>query len=204
MAGYSLPLSGKTRVGQHVMEPPPVSVSSSPPPDLSSAKLHHKPLQPRDLTDSLPGTLAVHLQNVSLQHFVTPSTLASSAKVGPFALFEGSAGTPALLPSLQPLPHHQASFPTCNRTRRPPVAQCIPSLKSHPLHPPVSPASPAYIMFAASTSTFKRTLLTSARTLTATSIRPATQAALYRPLFTPKFFSNTAAMSKEGVHNLAS
>ncbi|KAF2451550.1 thioredoxin-like protein, partial [Karstenula rhodostoma CBS 690.94] len=59
-------------------------------------------------------------------------------------------------------------------------------------------------MFAPSTSVFTRTLLTTARARTATNIVPVTAATLYRPLFTPKFFSNTATMSKEGVHNLTS
>ncbi|KAF9739506.1 hypothetical protein PMIN06_001113 [Paraphaeosphaeria minitans] len=59
-------------------------------------------------------------------------------------------------------------------------------------------------MFTPSTSVFTRTLLTTARARTATNIVPATAATLYRPLFTPKFFSNTATMSNGGVHNLAS
>ncbi|KAI8942394.1 Thioredoxin amt13 [Plenodomus lindquistii] len=48
-----------------------------------------------------------------------------------------------------------------------------------------------------------RTLLTSARLQTA-SINPTSTSNLYRPLLTPKFFSNTAKMSdeKKGVHNL--
>lgn len=48
-----------------------------------------------------------------------------------------------------------------------------------------------------------RYLLTSARLQTA-STNPASLSTLYRPLFTPRFFSNTANMSddKKGVHNL--
>merc|ERR1712137_849536 len=47
-----------------------------------------------------------------------------------------------------------------------------------------------------------RTLLTSARLQTA--INPTSTANLYRPLFTQKFFHNTAKMSEDhkGVHNL--
>ncbi|KAF1362777.1 thioredoxin-domain-containing protein [Lizonia empirigonia] len=56
-------------------------------------------------------------------------------------------------------------------------------------------------MFAPSTSRFTRTLLTSARLQTA-SINPTSTANLYRPLFTPKFFSNTSRMADTGVHNL--
>ncbi|EOA87142.1 uncharacterized protein SETTUDRAFT_163157 [Exserohilum turcica Et28A] len=57
-------------------------------------------------------------------------------------------------------------------------------------------------MFAPSSRVY-RTLLTSARLQTA-SINPASTATLYRPLFTQRFFSNTASMSeqKQGVHNL--
>jgi len=60
-------------------------------------------------------------------------------------------------------------------------------------------------MFAPSSFRTARTLLTSARLQTA-SINPASTANLYRPLFTQKFFSNTAKMSdtKKGVHNLQS
>ena len=60
----------------------------------------------------------------------------------------------------------------------------------------------SYIMFAPSSRVY-RTLLTSARLQTA-SINPASTATLYRPLFTQRFFSNTASMSeqKQGVHNL--
>ncbi|KAF2690556.1 thioredoxin-domain-containing protein [Lentithecium fluviatile CBS 122367] len=59
-------------------------------------------------------------------------------------------------------------------------------------------------MFAAPTTALRRTLLTTARVRTATSIisSTATTANLYRPILTPTFFSNTATMSKEGVHNL--
>jgi thioredoxin 1 len=58
-------------------------------------------------------------------------------------------------------------------------------------------------MFAPSSFRATRTLLTSARLQTA-SINPTSTASLYRPLFTQKFFSNTAKMSddKKGVHNL--
>ncbi|KAH6882187.1 thioredoxin-like protein [Alternaria rosae] len=57
-------------------------------------------------------------------------------------------------------------------------------------------------MFAPSSFRATRTLLTSARLRTA--IHPTSTANLYRPLFTQKFFSNTAKMSdeKQGVHNL--
>jgi thioredoxin 1 len=57
-------------------------------------------------------------------------------------------------------------------------------------------------MFAPSSFRATRTLLTSARLQTA--IHPTSTANLYRPLFTQKFFSNTAKMSdeKKGVHNL--
>ncbi|CAA9965057.1 Thioredoxin [Pyrenophora teres f. maculata] len=58
-------------------------------------------------------------------------------------------------------------------------------------------------MFAPSSFRTARTLLTSARLQTA-SINPTSTANLYRPLFTQRFFSNTAKMSEEkkGVHNL--
>ncbi|KAF1829441.1 thioredoxin-domain-containing protein [Decorospora gaudefroyi] len=58
-------------------------------------------------------------------------------------------------------------------------------------------------MFAPSSFRATRTLLTSARLQTA-SLNPTSTANLYRPLFTPKFFHNTAKMSEEkkGVHNL--
>ncbi|EUC31311.1 hypothetical protein COCVIDRAFT_106528 [Bipolaris victoriae FI3] len=58
-------------------------------------------------------------------------------------------------------------------------------------------------MFAPSSFRVTRTLLTSVRLQTA-SINPTSTTNLYRPLFTPRFFSNTAKMSdkKEGVHNL--
>jgi thioredoxin 1 len=58
-------------------------------------------------------------------------------------------------------------------------------------------------MFAPSSFRATRTLLTSARLQTA--INPTSTANLYRPLFTQKFFHNTAKMSddKKGVHNLA-
>ncbi|KAF1950799.1 thioredoxin-domain-containing protein [Byssothecium circinans] len=66
-------------------------------------------------------------------------------------------------------------------------------------------------MFArtATSALLNRTLLTYTRTATSTATstcaRQATFTNLYRPLFTPKFFSNTAQMSdKEGVHNLTS
>ncbi|KAF2474013.1 thioredoxin-domain-containing protein [Lindgomyces ingoldianus] len=61
-------------------------------------------------------------------------------------------------------------------------------------------------------STLRRTLLTSARFRTATIETVITGSAstttslnlnLYRPLLTPRFFSNTSKMGKEGVHNLA-
>ncbi|KAH7115931.1 thioredoxin-like protein [Dendryphion nanum] len=64
-------------------------------------------------------------------------------------------------------------------------------------------------MFAAS-SAFRRTLLTashSAKTVPVfTSTASAINPNLYRPIITasPRFFSNTSKMSKEGVHNLAS
>ncbi|EUC45458.1 hypothetical protein COCMIDRAFT_95543 [Bipolaris oryzae ATCC 44560] len=60
-------------------------------------------------------------------------------------------------------------------------------------------------MFAPSSFRATRTLLTSVRLQTA-SINPTSTTNLYRPLFTPRFFSNTAKMSeqKEGVHNLSS
>ncbi|KAF2846869.1 thioredoxin-domain-containing protein [Plenodomus tracheiphilus IPT5] len=59
-------------------------------------------------------------------------------------------------------------------------------------------------MFAAPSSLrITRSLLTSARLHTA-SLHPTSTSNLYRPLFTQKFFSNTAKMSddKKGVHNL--
>ncbi|KAF2871768.1 thioredoxin-like protein [Massariosphaeria phaeospora] len=49
-------------------------------------------------------------------------------------------------------------------------------------------------------SGFRRTLLTSARLRTATNTS-TTNATLYRPLLTPKFFSITSKMG-QGVHNL--
>jgi thioredoxin 1 len=57
-------------------------------------------------------------------------------------------------------------------------------------------------MFAPSSFRATRTLLTSARLQTA--INPTSTANLYRPLFTQKFFHNTAKMSEDhkGVHNL--
>ena len=53
---------------------------------------------------------------------------------------------------------------------------------------------------------FTRTLLTTSRFRTVTSIPNPVATALYRPLFTPRFFSYTSRMSetKEGVHNLVS
>ncbi|USP78754.1 Thioredoxin [Curvularia clavata] len=59
-------------------------------------------------------------------------------------------------------------------------------------------------MFAPSSFRVARTLLTSARLQTA-PLNPTSTTNLYRPLFTPRFFSNTARMSeetKQGVHNL--
>jgi thioredoxin 1 len=56
-------------------------------------------------------------------------------------------------------------------------------------------------MFAPSASRFTRSLLTSVRLQTA-SINPTSTANLYRPLFTPNFFSSTSKMADTGVHNL--
>ncbi|OAL03829.1 thioredoxin-domain-containing protein [Phaeosphaeriaceae sp. SRC1lsM3a] len=60
-------------------------------------------------------------------------------------------------------------------------------------------------MLGPSSARFTRSLLTSARARPA-AINPTSTANLYRPLFTPKFFTNTSRMSehKEGVHNLQS
>ncbi|KAF2796396.1 thioredoxin-domain-containing protein [Melanomma pulvis-pyrius CBS 109.77] len=58
-------------------------------------------------------------------------------------------------------------------------------------------------MFA--TPAFRRTVLTTARFRTATNSKSTsnqTTATLYRPLLTPRFFTHTRKMGKEGVHNL--
>jgi thioredoxin 1 len=57
-------------------------------------------------------------------------------------------------------------------------------------------------MLAPSSFRLTRSVLTSTRVRTA--INPTSTANLYRPLFTPKFFTTTSKMSehKQGVHNL--
>ncbi|RAR13324.1 hypothetical protein DDE83_003323 [Stemphylium lycopersici] len=81
--------------------------------------------------------------------------------------------------------------------------QFVPSAETFEIAFPFSSHSyPTYTMFAPSSFRVTRTLLTSARLQTA-SINPTSTANLYRPLFTQRFFSNTAKMSdKQGVHNL--
>jgi hypothetical protein len=86
----------------------------------------------------------------------------------------------------------------CNRGRVHSIGQ---ALKSTFII--VSSARRTYIMFAPSTVRFTRSILTSTRVRPA-AINPTSPANLYRPLFTPKFFTNTSKMSdaKQGVHNL--
>ncbi|KAF2655576.1 thioredoxin-domain-containing protein [Lophiostoma macrostomum CBS 122681] len=53
------------------------------------------------------------------------------------------------------------------------------------------------------TAALRRTLLTSTRSARIAPIHSSSHLNLFRPLLTPRFFSNTSKMSKEGVHNLS-